>query len=70
MTILVLLYLGVGLFSVAIHYFKNLKEFNEDLDVVLLEEPNKEIRVILAIFIDVMTWPVALLLKIREKNND
>ncbi len=71
MSTLVLLYLGAGLFSAAIHYVVYAKEFdNNTLKKNYAKDFSHEMRVVLAIFVDVMTWPVALLVQIRKKNND
>lgn len=69
MITLVLLYFSVGLFSAATHYLKYPEEFNkDDTQRNFLSESNYGVRVILSIFIDMMTWPVALVLKLRERN--
>ncbi len=71
MSTLVLLYLGAGLFSAASHYMMHPKAFDKDgTQDNFPNESSYEMRVVLSIFIDVMTWPVALFLKLRERNND
>ena len=71
MSTLVLLYLGAGLFSAASHYMMNSRDFDkDDTQDNFPNESSYEMRVVLSIFIDIMTWPAALILKLREKNND
>ncbi len=71
MTILVLLYIVIGLISAATHYLMHPNEFtNENLQERFSTDIFHETRVVLAIVVDIMTWPVVLFLKLREKKND
>ena len=71
MTVLVLLYLVVGLFSTAMRYLINPEQFNEDfLKKCFPSESSQEVRTILSVFTNTMIWPSMVFLKIREKNNE
>ena len=68
---LVLMYIIIGLGSAATHYLMRPNEFtNENLQERFPTDTFHETRVVLAIVIDTLTWPVALFLKLRERNDD
>ncbi len=69
MTTLVFIYIIIGLGSAAVHYLVHPDDFtNENLRKAFSTETFHETRVVLFILKDVMTWPLTLFLKLREKN--